>query len=349
MSVNLIKLQGITGKQVTESFLSQSTYSFGFPSPFLILLLIVWCVQTQAQPNITNLQLSKSASEFTLLSGTGFGQFDGEVLSWDDFDTNRATTFLDNTPAIKGYSWLSTGEVQALVDNQFSASGSQSVKFDGSTGTSGYFGWRTHNPINRLYISYWRRTDSEAHNRSLEILAKTKSVQVALVSNQEGCWQVAGNLNRLQHSNSSTECHKQTSGKFQRWDLLIDPQNVALSLWLDDLLVSAPAIRTATGDLSEIKFGFTTIPPATGSSWFDDVYIATTQARVEACNAPEYGQCTHKHLQYVAAENWGTNEIKLRLHNLRALRGESIYLYVVDSNGQVSNGIAIARPVIKAN
>ena len=40
---------------------------------------------------------------------------------------------------------------------------------------------------------------------------------------------------------------------------------------------------------------------STAKAWFDDLYIATTPARIEICNADIYELCTIKHIQYVAS------------------------------------------------
>ena len=206
-----------------------------------------------------------------------------------------------------------------------------------------------------LYISYWRRMDGNLINgryQQLQVFGKTKTPQLSLEIASGECWRIAGKLTSTQQAtfNFSGDCWKQTIGKFQRWELWIDPQRSLINVWLDNLIAaSIKPLSATTEGFSEVSLGYEAEGLEAGNTWFDDVYIASTQARVEACNAPEYNQCTHRYLQYVAAENWGATEIRFRLHNLRALRGEPIFLYVIDSRGQVSNGIAIARPVIKAN
>src|SRR5690606_16774544 len=79
-------------------------------------------------------------------------------------------------------------------------------------------------------------------------------------------------------------------------------------------------------------------------AWFDDVYISTTQARIEICNASAYKQCTLKHLQYVDSKDWGSQSITFSPRNLSLFKGEKVYLYVIDQNGNVSNGFPLPRP-----
>jgi len=316
--------------------------------PFLLNLLLTIFLSVSktvsAQPSITSLQLSKSSSEFTILSGTGFGQFTGEVLSWDDFDEKALSSLLHQAPAIDGNTWLAGGKAQAVIDKSFSLSGSQSVKLDSSQAKGGFFGWKQKGFYDRLYINYWQRTDGELAkgDQQLQVFGNNKLPLLAL--GLDKCWQLTGKLLEQQEVNIRDNCWPQIAGKFQHWELWIDLRESVINARLDNLPITSFKARNMPADgINEVRF------VQTGSAWFDDVYIANTQARVEACNAPEYAQCSRHYLQYVAAENWSETKIKLRLHNLRALRGESIYLYIIDSRGQVSNGIAIARPVIKAN
>ncbi len=51
------------------------------------LLFMLLSIAAAAQPLVNNLQLSKSSAEFTTLTGSGFGSFEGQVLSWDSFES----------------------------------------------------------------------------------------------------------------------------------------------------------------------------------------------------------------------------------------------------------------------
>jgi hypothetical protein len=145
------------------------------------------------------------------------------------------------------------------------------------------------------------------------------------------------------------DCWTQTTGKFQHWQFWIDLPSSRIIGWLDNWSIFDSKIASTAIGFTNISLGQGASGVENGLTWFDDIYIASTQARVEACNAAEYSLCSRRILQYVVAENWQPGEIQLRLHNMRALRGEAIYLYVIDAQGRVSNGIPIARPVIKAN
>jgi hypothetical protein len=89
----------------------------------------------------------------------------------------------------------------------------------------------------------------------------------------------------------------------------------------------------------------------TGSAkaWFDDVYVSSTQARVEVCNASTYDACTIKHLQYVDPAKWTDTQIELKLRNMSAFKGSPAYLYVVDKDGNVSSGIKLNAPLMTGN
>lgn len=357
MSVDLNKAPGFniaSPLQITRFIQQPSSFIFSSLLPYLLLSSLCWfSLETSAQPTITSVQLSKSSNELTTLSGAGFGSLEGEVLSWDHFEDDSPASSLDRAYPIAGHVWSMRGDAQANIDSQYALSGKQSVKIDWHPGKRGFFGWKGQGPYRKLYLSYWLRIDGSLPNgyhRHLQLLGQTRSPLLSLGTSGQ-CWQLAGSLVQSPPVDIHfTDCAKQINPKFQRWDLLVDLQHGMINISLDNVAATPiKALSVSTAGVSEVGLGYDADRTEPGSSWFDDVYIASTQARIEACNTPEYTQCTRRYLQYVAAENWSDNTIKFRLHNLRGLRGEPIYLYVIDARGQVSNGIAIARPVIKAN
>jgi hypothetical protein len=78
-------------------------------------------------------------------------------------------------------------------------------------------------------------------------------------------------------------------------------------------------------------------------SFWDDLYISQSQARVEVCDQATYNACVNKEIQYPTA--WGDGRITVRLN-----RGNKstvgAFLYVTDSSGAVNtNGYRLASTV----
>jgi len=69
---------------------------------------------------------------------------------------------------------------------------------------------------------------------------------------------------------------------------------------------------------------------------FDNVYIDVTRARVEAGNSADYNACTHREIQVPLS--WDTGSIDFTVNAGSFGNGESVWLFVVDSNGNVSAG-----------
>ncbi len=74
---------------------------------------------------------------------------------------------------------------------------------------------------------------------------------------------------------------------------------------------------------------------------FDDFYVATgpnARARVEIGNQPVYQDCTN--LAIITPTNWRNNAITATVRAGSFQSGEA-YLFVVDANGNVSNGLGV--------
>jgi len=70
--------------------------------------------------------------------------------------------------------------------------------------------------------------------------------------------------------------------------------------------------------------------------YYDDVYVDTTWARVVIGDAPTYDNCTRREVQIPTA--WSNNSIAVTFNQGAYAVGQPVYLYVVDANGNHSNG-----------
>ena len=73
----------------------------------------------------------------------------------------------------------------------------------------------------------------------------------------------------------------------------------------------------------------------------DDIYISTSQARVEICEAAQWASCRKKEIQYPTA--WADGRISVRLNKGGRSSLSGAYLYVVDSTGAANaNGYPLS-------
>ena len=74
--------------------------------------------------------------------------------------------------------------------------------------------------------------------------------------------------------------------------------------------------------------------------YFDDVYVDDTWARVEIGNAANYDDCTQREFQIPTG--WSETGISCVANRGSFLVGEPLYLFVVDEDGNVSDGVPVA-------
>ncbi len=79
--------------------------------------------------------------------------------------------------------------------------------------------------------------------------------------------------------------------------------------------------------------------PGPSFTFWDDVYVDSTQARVEVGNAPTYDSCTHREIQIPTA--WSPESITITVNQGSFETGETAWLFVIDADGSVSNGYEI--------
>ncbi len=73
--------------------------------------------------------------------------------------------------------------------------------------------------------------------------------------------------------------------------------------------------------------------------YFDDLYVDDTQARVELGNAPIFEDCTQREIQIPSV--WEDNEISVQIHSQALAGEEQLFLFVIDSEGNVSPGYEV--------
>ena len=89
-------------------------------------------------------------------------------------------------------------------------------------------------------------------------------------------------------------------------------------------------------DANNNVFGF---PINNGKVQYDDIYMDTTWARVMIGNSSMYDACTHR--EPLIPTTWSSGSITAYFNQGSFRNQESVYLFVVDSNGLTSNGFSI--------
>jgi len=82
-----------------------------------------------------------------------------------------------------------------------------------------------------------------------------------------------------------------------------------------------------------------TTEPFSTTLYYDDVYFDTSWQRVEIGDNATWADCTHREIQVPTA--WSSSSITATVNQGSFKNGDSAYLFVVDGDGNVSNGYPI--------
>lgn len=337
---------------------------------------ILYCGFSNAAPKIiTSATKTTSTDQQIVISGEQFGEFDGQIVSWDDFETHTTGQKISGLTPISGHKWSTIYDYKGngiVIDSQFSISGSNSIKVDWTVDPESIraFGWSGKGPYKQLYISYWRLMTGDfvaaTSNHKQFYLYGNKSgfpQGMPLIPGGQKAWGFYNNVSsgyitaanpNPNNINSLGWEWDNTKNSMQRWEFFIklnEPyteKNGIIQVWLDGkkgIDNKQYQISHVDGEFVDFRLGHMAQGFFnTAKAWFDDIYIATTQARVEICDSPVYEKCSIKHLQYIDPSQWEDTQITLKLRNLRPSIDNKYYLFVIDRDGQPSNSLQLARP-----
>lgn len=83
-------------------------------------------------------------------------------------------------------------------------------------------------------------------------------------------------------------------------------------------------------------------PTARLEVFYDDVYIDSTQSRVELCNADRWENVTHCEAQI--ASSWADDAISVSANMGSFDSSDGLYFFVINANGEASEGVGIDTP-----
>lgn len=301
--------------------------------------------------------------------GSNFGDFGGRIIAWDDFEGHPAGTYVNRMDSVKGDGWTTqygyTGSAIA-VNSQRSVSGNRSVKVEwGADGghTIRAFGWGGKGPIEKIYISYQRYMQgnysaSDRNNHKQFYLFGNNSdfpQFMPLIPGGEVTWAIYNNSgsasSRLSGERAYNELgltYNNTNEKFQRWEWYLelnvpyDKYNGVVKGWVDGQKgwdISDYRHAYGSGQFNDFRLGHMA-QGFVGSAvaWFDDVYTATTPARAEICYSDQWVNCgREKTLLVPEPQSWTNGKIFVSLSGVDFDSTRSLYLYVVDSDGNANS------------
>lgn len=316
-----------------------------------------------AAPQVSSITGAILNGEDIIISGLSFEDFGGQIVSWDNFDGHQPGEYINNTPALIGPNWTCIYGYDgsyASYDNTHRHSGSLSAHIDWTGKSIRAFGWAGQGPYTQLYISYWRYMTGdynmgEADNHKQFYLYGNNNQMpqgMPLIPAGSITWGFYNNVgdgsvpyNERNNINTAGWNYDNTANEFQRWEFWVKKNepytssNGEIKVWVNGGLgienyayrhdyINGKYIDFRLGHMAQ---GFT----ESAKAWFDDLYIATTQARVELGNNFDFNSSTHREIQIPSI--WNNSSITITVNQGAFQDGETVYLFVVDANGSANN------------
>ena len=330
---------------------------------FICLTILLFSANCLADPSVSGHTGEASNGATVTISGSDFGSMDGSIISWDNFEAHSIGAQINGSSPVIGVNWSAmasdsnyTGMVYA---NEHVNSGSVAASIDWSIPNEkniSAFGWASQGPYTQLYITYWRYMTGDYSSNIEECHTgdgySCNYKQFYLYGNSgqmpQGMPLIPAGTNSWGfYNNDGDQIMKwdwtwfQTRNKYNRWEFwtkLNEPytsSNGEIKVWLNaekGIDSNTYQHRDVNGAYIDFRLGH--MSQGFGDSakvWLDDLYIATTQARVELGNASTWTACTHREIQIPTS--WSDTSIQTTMNHGGFHYDDTAYIYVVDSNG----------------
>lgn len=303
------------------------------------------------------------------VTGTGFGtKTTATPISWDDFEGGTDGNQL-GSPVI-GPTWtFLTQAPNPSYSTQNKHSGLKSALIQWKIYSISSFGWDNKGPYGELYLSFWRYMDPQVpaelpfNHKILYLFGdhniypentdscgfETPQFMIGAVMWNSDHWRYAVQscpTSQWVFPAGTPDNWAKTIQKWQRWEVyakLDSPyteSNGQIKGWIDGQLIYNLSGLNLT-DVNGLFKGFRLgnmfqgyHPDGTDKSYFDDVYVDFTQARIEIGDAPTWSANTHREIQIPSAWSATSTTITLNQGSFDTLEGK--YLYVIDADGNVN-------------
>jgi len=310
--------------------------------------------------------------ESVTISGSSFGtKPTAAPVAWDNLEDGTC-----NTTATVG-TWSSTTLLEINSDNNRATNSSYNAyhDFDGNDGAEAYAVFRGGSDSPSWYVSYWFMLgpnwdwgtihDSLGNIKILRMWT-TGSDNENFKVNTQGTYDVLWNDEYCDPSMLSSSNGNSYMGWTNFENEMDDGEWHHIQFVYSESSGIGVADGTAEfyfdGDLIAYDYGIITDCGASGADsrpmivgfydshaqtnndgandfYIDDVYIDNSWARVEIGDNATYANCTHREIQIPTA--WSATSITIDANQGSFATDDAAYLFVVDADGNVSDGYAI--------
>ncbi|MCD4759438.1 hypothetical protein K8R33_00950, partial [archaeon] len=302
-------------------------------------------------------------------------------LSWDNFEGHSDGQVIKGVSPVVGFTWTSgtTTSIEPYVKDMSSLpidapSGSKTVVVDWNDNTQSYFGWGSEGPYDEIYFNFKRYLDVADPN-ILPINHKVcyvfgngqctngayqcPTAMIGAIMPTRPNWQSAIQNNPTTNFDwvGSGDSFSETSNvwnkmeQYAKTESVISADDGAISTWFDGKRVVHEEyinLQDVDGKFRAIDIG--NMYQGFGAqsyvrTYFDDVYVDNTWARVEICDVSSWSQKesngAHCEIQ-IPHTTWDGSTIEFTVNQGSFSLGEDAYLFVIDENGVASNGYPVS-------
>ena len=330
----------------------------------ILITLSLVPILASAAPLIINLSTSVITDGITLtISGSEFtNKLKAAPLKWDDFEKN-GTGYEDGDPITNdGWAKWSSYAAATYETNNTRPGSTKHFFRDETSNVRGSF-WDSGRELSTVYISYWVRynlqstsgdapqikwfrvihstTSGSMESAVTNIMQWGMNVSTFNIRREDGTYtsgisddsmnsMPSGVWVRHEHWYVASSAANRNDGKAEVW-----AQTSANGKFSKQISGTNITTNTSTNAWSTVWLGEYS-KQCSYTLEFDDVYIDTTQARVEVGNASSWDNCTHREIQIPT--EWSDGSISFNFNQGSFKGGEYVYIFVVDSNGNPSDG-----------
>lgn len=337
---------------------STATVSAVVLGVFLIIFVNITCSNNAfAVPNITGVTGTLDAGSQITVTGTGFGtKAKAAPFLWDNFESG---TVGSSVAGNKGWLEYRFGPSHKYTDT---TAYSGKLSSQNHSTTSEWFEGIGQKGLNsdQVYVSFytkWRKYSGDyagstvtkffRMNSQPDFYTSRPSFFVTMQPRANWCYAnvVNGAIELTQQDLNFCPTDGGAWGRFEFYMKLSTPglpDGAANTWWNYRQNYSASNAITRAAGLGGQHLDNFLMPSMNdergGNVFFDyyldDVYVDTTQARVEICDTPTWATRTHCEVQIPSA--WVDSSITISTNLTNFSNGSTLYLYVVDANGNVN-------------
>ncbi len=313
-----------------------------------------------------------SQGNSVVVSGALFGtKASAAPIRWEDFEghtPNAAVSTSDGWDSVDGWSYITNDHTNKPIYSSLATHAGQlgmMSRFIGGTGNSSVL--KRGNYSTGFYLDTWYRyvpANPASRNNKIYMLYGSGASEMPQTALTGFCDLNAGMVTPTYASPTGVGndggypglSQSDLVGSMKHLQVWVSPSNPEgadngyVRIWVDGVAKEVNNLTTVmpgVGYWNQARIGYYVAHDAVDGcaaagdayTYWDNIYIDNTQARVELGNAPTYSACTHREIQIPTS--WSSSQVTVTMNQGTFNSGENAYLYVVTANGAVSPGYQV--------